>query len=61
MLGLLLTASTNLKMSTIGMALFILILYLILLRYLKADSSSAYFAFFDLLLVAYAGLIYLVA
>lgn len=61
MLGLLLTISTNLKMSTIGMALFILFLYMILLRYLKADSSSEYFAFFDLLLVVYAGLIYLFA
>jgi hypothetical protein len=61
MLGLLLTVSTNLKMSTIGAALFILFLYMILLRYLKSDSSSAYFAFFDLLLVAFAGLIYLVA
>lgn len=61
MLALLLTVSTNVKMSTIGMALFILILYMVLLRNLKVDSSSAYFAFFDLLLVAYAGLIYLVA
>ena len=47
MLGLLLTVSKSLKMSTIGMALFILFLYMILLRYLKADSSSEYFASTD--------------
>jgi len=60
-LGLVLAIGSHVKMSTIGLALVILFLYMLLLRYLKADSSSAYFAFFDLLLVAYAGLIYLVA
>lgn len=60
-LGLVFAIGSQVKISTIGLALVILFLYMILLRYLKADSSSTYFALFDLLLVVYAGLIYLVA